>query len=88
MKRQTTRLLILAVAIVFITLAHYVTASESGSLHNLSITGATTCPTSSPTGRIVRCTGKNQTRAAKFLGLTRDTLVYRMQKFGLSRENV
>ena len=30
----------------------------------------------------------NQTRAAKFLGLTRNTLTYRMQKFGLSRENV
>ena len=29
----------------------------------------------------------NQTRAAKFLGLTRNTLIYRMQKFGLSREN-
>ena len=27
----------------------------------------------------------NQTRAAKFLGLTRNTLIYRMQKFGLSR---
>ena len=30
----------------------------------------------------------NQTRAAKFLGLTRNTLIYRMQKFGLSRENI
>ncbi len=28
----------------------------------------------------------NQTRAAKFLGLTRNTLIYRMQKFGLNRE--
>ena len=32
MKRQTTQLLILAVAIVAITLAHYVTAIESGFL--------------------------------------------------------
>ncbi len=28
----------------------------------------------------------NQTRAAKFLGLTRNTLIYRMQKFGLNRK--
>ena len=35
MRRQTTQLLILAVAIVSITAAHYVTAIESGFLHNL-----------------------------------------------------
>ena len=35
MRRQTTPLLILAVAIVNITLAHYVTAIETGFLHNL-----------------------------------------------------
>lgn len=29
--------------------------------------------------------GWNQTRAAKFLGVTRNTLMYRMQKFGLQR---
>ncbi len=35
MRRQTTQLLILAVAIVSITAAHYLTAIESGFLHNL-----------------------------------------------------
>jgi transcriptional regulator with PAS, ATPase and Fis domain len=29
----------------------------------------------------------NQTRAAKFLGITRNTLIYRMQKYGLSQKD-
>jgi len=31
----------------------------------------------------LRRSGGNQSAAARFLGLTRQTLVYRMQKFGL-----
>ncbi|MCZ7626788.1 MAG: helix-turn-helix domain-containing protein [Candidatus Methylomirabilis sp.] len=33
----------------------------------------------------LRASGGNQTKAARLLGLSRDTLRYRLKKFGLSR---